>query len=893
MRTLDRNLEINRIVAEEVAVFEAMCEDAQALVPQQPHGRQRLFLDDLGDVLEAMFGGAAGGAKSSALLLAALEYIHIPHYAAILLRRTYKDLALPDAIMSRAQEWLIGKDGVRWDSDNYTFHFACKGGGESTLTFGYMDTDSDKYRYQSSAFQFCVEAETRVLMADGSYRAIRDISAGEMVATLSGPRRVSKVFRLGAKPCAKLVNPFGVEAIVGSSHRLLTPDGWADPLALRPQRFRVADSTGAISAPQSQAACRRPLCLPKDQRPISALAQRILRDMRRPERFAYQAVGQSDFLAFGDELRAVPPPPAWNARLVLLERALRLNQHRNAGFPRDYRAARDFDEQRSLRVRAGDRSRIPLPAEVVAAGRPLGLSGDPASIQPRIRPEYEFPHPYTNALLRCVESVSCGAVEISLAGEAEVFDLRVEEASHYILAGGFVSVNCGFDELTQFLETQYLYMFSRLRRPAVPCRHCLIPMKKASSSGIWVHQTATDCEIPEGAEVSMREYAKLYDVPLRMRSATNPGGLGHEWVKQRFIPEDYPGPDEARVYENAGEDQEGRIFHTYFVPSRLQDNPFLDQETYLEGLGRLDRVTGRQLLYGDWAISPTGQCYFNFDAVARFAPIAPAIGELLEVEDELNEKQLLFSQRTSGHLAMWEKPQAGHFYVIGADTASGRDANRGAGKTSRDFSVCQVRDAANGKQVARYRAQVSERLFGEVWARLSKFYNHAYIVPAVTGGYGRAALNRAMDCGLKPHLIYCQEDETGMPGKRVQPVDLGFTETTVTRPTLYSNLDLAILQHAIETCDAVTINEYYSFETNKDGKPEARAGCKDDCVTSDALCVKGLRVAPKYLRQMNEQKQVNQLPKKYGQRQMSEKEREVYVREMRKRNSIINSRKQG
>ena len=97
----------------------------------------------------------------------------------------------------------------------------------------------------------------------------------------------------------------------------------------------------------------------------------------------------------------------------------------------------------------------------------------------------------------------------------------------------------GFDELTQFSETQYLYLFSRLRR-------------------------LTDL-----------------DVPLRMRSASNPGGIGHEWVKQRFL-------------------VEGLAYGRIFIPAKLEDNPSIEQDEYRANLERLDSHTRAQLLHGDW-----------------------------------------------------------------------------------------------------------------------------------------------------------------------------------------------------------------------------------------------------------------------------------------------------
>ena len=95
-----------------------------------------------------------------------------------------------------------------------------------------------------------------------------------------------------------------------------------------------------------------------------------------------------------------------------------------------------------------------------------------------------------------------------------------------------------FDELTQFPEEDYRYLFSRLRRL-------------------------------QGS-----------NIPIRMRSASNPGNIGHEWVYQRFVAN--PGDDRA------------------FVPAKLEDNPHLDRAEYEKSLAELDPITRRQLLDGVW-----------------------------------------------------------------------------------------------------------------------------------------------------------------------------------------------------------------------------------------------------------------------------------------------------
>lgn len=115
--------------------------------PYRPTAKQEALLRT--PALEVFWGGAAGGGKSSALLMAALQYVDVPGYAAILFRKTYSDLSLPGALMSVAQEWLAGSD-ARWEAQSHTWRFP----SGATLTFGYLQTSNDRYRYQSTNLQF-------------------------------------------------------------------------------------------------------------------------------------------------------------------------------------------------------------------------------------------------------------------------------------------------------------------------------------------------------------------------------------------------------------------------------------------------------------------------------------------------------------------------------------------------------------------------------------------------------------------------------------------------------------------------------------------------------------------------------------------------------------------
>lgn len=98
---------------------------------------------------QKFYGGAAGGGKSITLMMGASRYVDIPGYSALLLRRTYPELALPGGLID-VGHMMFGGTGARWNQTEKKWTFP----SGATILFGYLAHEADKYRYKSSAFQY-------------------------------------------------------------------------------------------------------------------------------------------------------------------------------------------------------------------------------------------------------------------------------------------------------------------------------------------------------------------------------------------------------------------------------------------------------------------------------------------------------------------------------------------------------------------------------------------------------------------------------------------------------------------------------------------------------------------------------------------------------------------
>lgn len=570
-------------------------------------GPQMRALESEADIL--FYGGQAGGGKTDLLLGLALT----AQKHSILFRRQAVQLV---GIEERMTTILGSRAGYNGQTGVWRLP------GGRVLELGSVKEPGDWMKYQGRAHDAkCVGRGTMVKMADGHYKAIESIEVGDFVDTLEGPRLVTRTFTFKKPSVLATLRVAGeviVQQVQSANHHLLSPSGWVcrdmttDHGASSPTQPHCACKSEGLSSQTFAPTCAvlQAKCSGQEQQPtpsqdhagcqsllgsyaasgasnlesgFAAFVYRLSGAVRRFSANALQVL-QQPFRAKLEQGYALPTP-AHGANDVLSESL-------PAGYPGSYSSGpRHGGEQPQCAPTHGPTCFL-LSGDV-AQQTPSCFAGDGQGKTPiRSHRVESYSHPYTREKRRIEAEFLEASLEFLGIGEQELFDITVDDANHYITAGGLVNRNC-FDEICHFTELQFRSLIGWMRTddPSVRQRVVCSGNPPTDAEGEWV----------------VRFWAPWID-PQHPNPAKD-GELRWFVTDENGRDMEVPGPEQVAV-DNEMMTPKSRTF----IRSSVDDNLFLQTTGYKATLQSLPEPLRSQMLRGDftagradhvWQLIPT------------------------------------------------------------------------------------------------------------------------------------------------------------------------------------------------------------------------------------------------------------------------------------------------
>lgn len=332
--------------------------------------------------------------------------------------------------------------------------------------------------------------------------------------------------------------------------------------------------------------------------------------------------------------------------------------------------------------------------------------------------------------------------------------------------------------------------------------------------------------------ISMANRSSNAAIKCYIRSSANPGGVGHRWVRRMFI--DGKKPFEtytSSVIMTGVLGRTKKIERTScFIPAKVFDNQILLKANpgYLANLYNLPEAEKKAYLDGDWDALSVGSIFDKVGLVEQEKKIEEHKwrGYLKDMRDYIQP-----ISNEYGELKMWDNPQPGDQYVIGADPKQGDSGG--------DPCSAHVVNRRTWEVVATWHGWKDAFSFAQVLYNLGYYYNTAEIV---VENNLEACVRKLQELGYS--YLYRNEQKK-----------IGFNTNEKTRNYLIATLQMVIRENTGTIRDRETLDEFHDFvRDEKTNKIAARHDCHDDRVMSLGIAWQAIRVNPFYKPSPREQK---------------------------------------
>lgn len=201
-------------------------------------------------------------------------------------------------------------------------------------------------------------------------------------------------------------------------------------------------------------------------------------------------------------------------------------------------------------------------------------------------------------------------------------------------------------------------------------------------------------------------------------------------------------------------------------------------------------------------------------------------------------------RRERASLLLWELPQEGRVYVIGADTAEGITTHG-----DHDYDSASVWDALSGLQVAHLHGRWDTHLYGLLLAELGRWYNLALLC-IERNNHGHAVINSVLYSANYPEAR--SESSTGLYlhqeyDERRQPRDrrAGFPTTATSKTLILDELASAVESGDFHPRSRALVSDMMRFIKLPGGKAGGEGKTHDDRVLDAALARRMLNLRPR------------------------------------------------
>ena len=165
---------------------------------------------------EALYGGAAGGGKSDALVIEALRQVDIPHYRALILRKTYPQLS--DLVDKSQMYYRRAFPQAQYNATAHVWNFP----SGAKIYFGSMQYTKDRTNYLSRATDILSTLLAQQVRELNARQRENRRSGAEDPGTMKGLKEATAVLK-DLAAVARSLNDQGVQAEGTESGVVLLP----------------------------------------------------------------------------------------------------------------------------------------------------------------------------------------------------------------------------------------------------------------------------------------------------------------------------------------------------------------------------------------------------------------------------------------------------------------------------------------------------------------------------------------------------------------------------------------------------------------------------------------------------------------------------------------------